>query len=95
METKEKMQDEILWAVAKKRASFKKSLVTYLIVNTFLWILWAIGDKDNTYSILPWPIWSTIGWGFGIAFQYANAYIFHSKMDAVEKEYEKLKTKGR
>lgn len=94
METKERMQDDLLWSIAKKRASFKKSLVTYLIVNTFLWILWAIGEKDNTYSFFPWPLWSTIGWGIGITFQYMGAYVFHNKMDAVEKEYEKLKTEN-
>ncbi len=91
METSEKMQDELLWAIAKKRASFKKSFVTYLIMNTFFWILWAIGDKNFEFPMLPWPLWSTIGWGIGIAFQYMGAYVFHNKTDAVQKEYEKLK----
>ncbi|HAX47842.1 MAG TPA: hypothetical protein DCX92_02540, partial [Bacteroidetes bacterium] len=30
-------RDERLWKLAKKRAEFKKHLLTYFIVNIFLW----------------------------------------------------------
>lgn len=29
-------RDEQLWRVAKKRANFKKSLISYVLVNSFL-----------------------------------------------------------
>ena len=87
-------KDEVLWNMAKKRAGFKKSLVSYVLVNAFLWALWYF--TNDTHEIgrhnFPWPLWSTIGWGFGIAYQYADAYVF-PKSNAVEREYEKLKGK--
>lgn len=94
METREKMQDDLLWSIAKKRANFKKSLITYIIINAFFWLIWLISDNNYTYSYLPWPAWSCLGWGIGIAFQYADAYHFHSKIDSVQKEYDKLKGKA-
>jgi hypothetical protein len=88
-------KDEKLWAIAKKRAAFKKSLFTYLIVNIFLWIIWLV-TKGNSheYSGIPWPIWPTLGWGIGIAFQYFDAY--NKTGDTLaEKEYEKLKNQAK
>ena len=26
--------------------------------------------------LIPWPIWTTIGWGFGLAYQFSEAYMF-------------------
>ena len=87
-------RDEMLWKIAKKRAGFKTSLVSYILVNGFLWALWYFTDRDHSIGMhnIPWPLWSTLGWGLGIAFQYADAYVF-PKSNAVEKEYEKLKNK--
>jgi hypothetical protein len=85
-------KDPELWRVAKKRAGFKASFYTYLVVNGFLWVLWFITSRDdNDAGILgAWPIWSTIGWGIGILFQYQDAYK-DPKGGMVEREYEKLK----
>lgn len=81
-------RDEKLWLIARKRAGFKIGLIAYIIVNAFLWILWAMGDgnKDNIWEV--WPIWPTLGWGIGIAFQYFDAY--HNKETLTDKEYKKL-----
>lgn len=85
-------KDEKLWRLAKKRASFKKSLFSYFVVNTFLWfIYWYSHDwKIEMSEGIPWPLWVMIGWGFGLAFQYFEAYS-GDKVDLAEKEYEKLK----
>ena len=87
-------RDEMLWKIAKKRAGFKASLISYVLVNGFLWILWYLTNNNHHVGIdnIPWPLWSTLGWGIGIAFQYADAYIF-PKSNAAEREYEKLKNK--
>ena len=85
-------KDENLWRIAKKRADFKKHLYTYIIINGFLWALWYIskdGQEDANW-ISAWPIWPTLGWGIGVAFDYVGAY-HASKENAVEREYEKLK----
>ena len=69
-------KDPILWGIAHKRASFKKHLASYLTVNTFLWALWYFTDNShgiNLKSNTPWPLWTTLGWGIGIAGHYSKA----------------------
>jgi hypothetical protein len=82
-----------LWRIAKKRAGFKRHLASYIIVNAFLWAVWFIGDyasgeEKNIWR--AWPIWTSLGWGIGLAFSYFNAYGYN-KLESIEKEYEKLK----
>lgn len=94
--TKDNQKDEALWAIAKKRAGFKKSLFVYVVVNLFLWIVWYFTESSYEVmgrNILPWPAWASLGWGLGIAIQYANAYLFHNN-NSVENEYQKLKNKS-
>lgn len=91
-------KDPVLWEIAQKRASLKKHLVAYLIVNTFLWAIWFLSSSHHRefditnirWRHFPWPLWPTLGWGIGLAFHYADAYLF-TKSNSVEKEYEKLK----
>jgi 2TM domain len=86
-------KDSALWEIAKKRAGFKKSIVVYLIVNTFLWILWFFtGDNYSNGNQIPWPVWPMFGWGIGLAFQYVGAYVSPNTI-SVENEYQKLKNK--
>ena len=91
-------KDPILWEIAQKRASFKSHLLTYLIVNGFFWCLWYFtGDHYDTDTgfgkfawQFAWPVWPMLGWGIGLAFHFAGAYVF-PKANSVEREYEKLK----
>ena len=79
--------DAHLWEIAKRRASFKYHLATYIIINLFLWTLWVFSnDGGNRY---PWPVWTTGGWGIGLFFHYLGAYVFPQE-NSVQKEYEKL-----
>jgi hypothetical protein len=82
-------RDEELWAIARKRAAFRRHLATYLLVNSFLWLIWAFTGSEGNGNFLPWPIWPTLGWGVGLAFNYADAYMFHRE-NTVEQEYQKL-----
>lgn len=85
-------QNEILWELAKKRAGFKKHLISYAIVNAFLWAVWfASGiDHEGHTHFLPWPLWVMLAWGIGLVFNYADAFLFNTR-SAIEREYEKLK----
>jgi hypothetical protein len=86
-------KDPAVWEIAQKRAGFKSHLLTYVIVNAFLWALWYFTYARNTHNYsYPWPMWSTLGWGIGLAFHFAGAYIF-PEANSVEREYEKLKNK--
>ncbi len=85
-------KDQALWQLAKKRAAFKKSFLTYAIINVFLWCIWFFNGREfgsGNYD-WPWPLWVTLGWGIGIAFQYRDAYLT-SGSNSVQKEYDKLK----
>jgi hypothetical protein len=88
-------KDPQLWEIAKKRAGFKSHLYSYLIINVFLWVLWYVRN-GNTYqwNTIPWPLWVTLGWGIGLAFNYVDAYIY-PKVNSVEKEYDKLKNQNK
>jgi hypothetical protein len=85
-------KDPKLWEIARKRASFKSNLITYLIVNAFLWAIWYFTGSRSSAHGWPWPIWPTLGWGVGILFHYFGAYVY-SEANSTEKEYEKLKNK--
>ena len=86
-------RDEKLWLMAKKRASFQRSLVAYVVINAFLWIIWWFtAGRHGINRGMPWPIWPMLGWGIGLIFHYMAAY-GGSQTDLEEKEYEKLKNK--
>lgn len=83
-------KDKELWKLAKKRAAFKSHLISYLIINAFLWALWAFsGNRFDDNSNFPWPLFTTLGWGIGLAFHFAGTYIFPENGMA-EREYQKL-----
>jgi hypothetical protein len=85
-------RDENLWRIARKRVEFKKHLFTYLIINLFLWILWGFNVVRAGNLTFPWPAFVTLGWGIGVAFNYAGAYMSIGK-SYTEREYEKLKNR--
>ena len=84
-------KDPHLWNIARRRASFKRHLTVYIVVNLFLWAIWYFSTNDMSFRVdkLPWPVWSTLGWGLGLVFHYLGAYLI-PKENSVEKEYEKL-----
>jgi hypothetical protein len=94
-------KDPVLWEIAHKRAGFKKHLVTYLIMNAFFWAVWFFSSRQHIEDLdveglgnFPWPVWPMLGWGIGLAFHYASAYVF-PRANSVETEYEKLKQQQR
>jgi hypothetical protein len=82
-------RDPHLWQIAHRRASFKSHLVTYLLVNAMLWMIWYFSGSRSFNSDFPWPVWSTAGWGIGLVFHYLGAYV--NTGNTIESEYQKLK----
>lgn len=82
-------KDQQLWHTARKRASFKSHLMIYVIINVGLWLLWYFTGARTYGNSIPWPAWTTFGWGIGLLFHYISAYT-SSGENAVEKEYKKL-----
>jgi cytochrome c oxidase assembly factor CtaG len=85
-------KDPQLWAIAKKRAAFKRDLVIYIAVNGFLWIIWLLTNQHTNHRGIPWPVWPMAGWGIAMIIQYFEAFRYPVENTA-EKEYEKLKRK--
>ncbi len=47
----------------KAKQDFKVHLASYLVVNGFLVVLWAVTGRGYF-----WPIWPILGWGVGLMF---------------------------
>ena len=82
-------RDPQLLHIARKRASFKYHLISYTIVNGFFWGLWIFTSPGNLENNFPWPLYPMLGWGVGLCFHLAGAYI-HPRTTLVDKEYQKL-----
>lgn len=87
-------KDPRLWHLANKRVAFKRHLAAYFVVNAFLWALWLLTGAPIYNDGVPWPVWSTVGWGLGVAFHYFGAYVNTDK-DPVEQEYQKLQNQNK
>lgn len=88
-------RDPRLWDMAKKRASFRTHLTTYIVINAFFWALWYLtGGRTYGSDGVPWPVWPALGWGIGLAFHYFGAYVNNDR-DNIEREYRKLQNKNK
>lgn len=63
-------REEALERVKAKR-QFRSHVVIYVVVNTFLVLLWAVSGAGYF-----WPIWPILGWGIGLAL---NAWTVHAQ----------------
>ena len=86
-------KDKMLWEIAGKRASFKGHLLSYILVNSFLWAIWFFSGQHYSGRGIPWSVWPMLGWGIGLLSHYVGAFVY-PKEDAVQREYEKLKNKS-
>lgn len=86
METPDR--DPQLWRMAKDRAKFKSHLFTYLVVNALLWTIWALTDRSA--RPIPWPLWATAFWGFGVLLNGISTYTGFGREQLSEREYDKL-----
>ncbi|PJJ58792.1 2TM domain-containing protein [Hymenobacter chitinivorans] len=89
-------RDPQLWRIAKARAKFKAHLFTYLVVNALLWGIWLLTDFSSGwqhtgrhFNYIPWPLWSTVFWGFGVLMQGIRVYSGFGGQQS-EREYERL-----
>ena len=87
-------RDQRLWQIAKARTKFQSHLLVYAIVNAGLWALWFVLPESHSHRELPWPIWSTIFWGIGVALQGVGAYSNLNRGERTQREYERLQNRG-
>jgi len=94
MENIESEKEKMLWNEAKKRVGFRNHLFSYITVNIIFWIMWFFSDENDENRGLPWPLFCTLGWGFGLFWHFMGTYVFENKISQIEKEYRKLKEKS-
>ena len=65
----------------KKRRDFHTHLFAYVTVDALLWGVWAI-IAVGWHSWYPWPLWVTLGWAIGLAFNAWDVYFRHPITEA-------------
>lgn len=84
-----KKNDDALWAIAEKRAKFKRHLTIFAIVMAFLWVANVFTLLIFTHGLgLMTLIWSAV-----LVHQYWKAYHDDDDETMTQKEFEKLKEK--
>lgn len=56
----------------RRKKAFQAQVVSYVVINVFLWGLWLFTKGDGNQGF--WPAWVTLGWGIGLAFSAWHAY---------------------
>ncbi|MFA5860390.1 MAG: 2TM domain-containing protein [Candidatus Thermoplasmatota archaeon] len=92
--TASSLADDDIRRMARARVRFRYSIVTFLIVNAMLVVIWYFsGDRSpSADGGMPWgfwPAWVMLFWGVGLAFQGWHAY--GRAPDAVAREEAKLR----
>jgi hypothetical protein len=54
----------------KKRRDFTGHLLVYVLVNTFLVVIWAVTDVHGFF----WPAFPIVGWGIGVVMNAWDVY---------------------
>jgi 2TM domain len=61
-DTREQAARDRALAQLKKRRDFYGHLLVYVLVNTFLVVIWAVVDAHGFF----WPVFPIVGWGIGV-----------------------------
>ncbi|CCH52299.1 hypothetical protein BN8_01288 [Fibrisoma limi BUZ 3] len=90
-------RDPHLWKQAQARVGFKQHFRSYVFVNILVWTIYLVltFGVDRRIGIFPWPLFMTLGWGFGLLAHYVRVYRSGDGPDAVEREYQRLQNQGR
>jgi cytochrome b561 len=74
MELDETTQEEVLRERAikrlKKRRDLAGHLLVYVLVNTFIVLIWLMSDSDGFF----WPVFPIVGWGIGVVMNAWDVY---------------------
>jgi hypothetical protein len=54
----------------RKRRDFYGHLLVYILVNSFLVIIWAMTDMHGFF----WPVFPIVGWGIGVVMNAWDVY---------------------
>lgn len=72
----------------KEKRDFQGHVVAYVVVNLFLWGVWAMTSGIGSY---PWPVWVTLGWGIGVAMNWWSVTRRPITAEDVDEEMHRLR----
>jgi hypothetical protein len=74
----------------KKRRDFYGHVLIYVLVNTFLVVIWWATSPDSFF----WPVFPIVGWGIGVVMNAWDVY-FAGEIDEaqIQQEMEHLQRK--
>lgn len=88
------LRDQQLWRIARGRTKFQGHLLVFLVINAGLWLLYAlVPESHGVRHELPWPLWTSLFWGLGLALQGAAAYSGFNGAQRTQREFERLRTR--
>jgi len=63
----------------KKQRDFRSHLLVYILVNTFLVVIWMLTDPHGFF----WPVFPIAGWGIGVIM---NAWDVYGRQEITEED---------
>jgi len=63
----------------KKKRDFRGHLLVYILVNTFLVVIWLLTDPSGFF----WPVFPIVGWGIGVIM---NAWDVYGRQEITEED---------
>jgi hypothetical protein len=63
----------------KKQRDFRGHLLVYILVNTFLVVIWLLTDPHGFF----WPVFPIAGWGIGVIM---NAWDVYGRQEITEED---------
>lgn len=76
----------------KEKKDFFIHLLTYIVVNTAIFLIWMMSGAGY-----PWFIWPLFGWGIGLTFHFLSVWVFDRQTDwerrEIDREMNRLKSK--
>lgn len=71
----------------KKRRDFYGHILVYLLVNSFLVVIWAVTTPGGFF----WPVFPLVGWGIGVVMNAWDVYVADEVTeDKIQREMEHL-----
>lgn len=83
-------RDSAISRLRSKRA-FMTTVVSYLVLNAFLWGIWAFSGGNDGDGGVPWPLWVT---GFGALGLLAHAWSTYGERPIRESDIEREMRRG-
>ncbi|HEX9354105.1 MAG TPA: 2TM domain-containing protein [Streptosporangiaceae bacterium] len=80
--TREQVLRDRAVAQLKKQRDFRGHLLVYVLVNSFLVLIWAMTGRHGFF----WPVFPIVGWGIGVIM---NAWDVYGRREITEDDIQR------